>query len=63
MALCLMAVTLEPTYMQVLVFGEPAGSPWWLALLAVAIVALRELARRRWLHADMPRAGITAPAS
>jgi hypothetical protein len=62
-ALVLAVVTLEPTYMHVFVYGEPAGSPWWLAVLAVAIVALRELARRRWLHADMPRAAASAPAS
>jgi hypothetical protein len=62
-ALVVAVVTLEPTYMQTFVYGEPAGSPWWLALLAMAIVALRERARRRWLHADMPRAAATAPAS
>ncbi|HWL62946.1 MAG TPA: hypothetical protein VNQ32_09125 [Steroidobacteraceae bacterium] len=62
-ALVVALVTLEPTYMHAFVYGEPAGSPWWLALLAMAIVALRERARRRWLHADMPRAAATAPAS
>lgn len=62
-ALVVAVVTLEPAYMVTFVYGEPAGSPWWLALLAVAIVALRGLARRRWLHADMPRAVLTSPAS
>lgn len=62
-ALVVAVVTLEPTYMHAFVYGEPPGSPWWLALLAMAIVALRERARRRWLHADMPRAAATAPAS
>lgn len=61
-ALVVAVVTLEPTYMDTFVYGGPAGSPWRLALLAVAIVALRGLARRRWLHADMPRAAATAPA-
>lgn len=62
-ALVVVAVTLEPAWMDTFVYGEPAGSPWRLALLAAAIVALRELARRRWLHADLPRAAATAPAS
>lgn len=59
----LAAVALDSTYLRAFVWGEPAGSAWWLAALAIAIVALRELARRRWLGADMPRAGISAPAS
>ncbi len=62
-ALVVAAVTLEPTYMQTFVYGEPAGSLGWLAVLAVVIVALREFARRRWLYTDMPRAAATAPAS
>jgi hypothetical protein len=55
-------IALMQTYMKVFVNGEPATSWWWLAPLPVATIALRELARRRWLSADMPRAA-TAPAS
>lgn len=61
-ALVVAVIALDSTYLNVFVWGEPAGSPWWLALLAVAIVALRERARRRWQSADMPRAA-SAPAS
>lgn len=50
------------TYWAVFVSGAPARSGWWLAVLLVATVALRWLARRRWLAADMPRAA-TSQAS
>lgn len=51
-------------YLGMFVAGGGWGDQWWLlAPLPVAIVALRVLARRRWLHADMPRAAATAPAS
>jgi hypothetical protein len=62
-ALVVALVALGPAYLKVFVNGEPAGSLWWLAIFPVAIVALRELARRRWMGADMPRAAASAPAS
>jgi hypothetical protein len=55
-------IVLMQTYMRVFVAGEASASWWWLALLPVATVALRTLARRRWLDQDMPRA-TSAPAS
>jgi hypothetical protein len=62
-ALVMAVVALGPTYLKVFVNAEPAGSLWWLAVFPLAIVALRELARRRWRDADMPRAAASAPAS
>jgi hypothetical protein len=55
-------IVLMQTYLRVFVAGEASASWWWLALLPVATVALRQLARRRWLDQDMPRAA-SAPAS
>jgi hypothetical protein len=63
-----MIVTVVPAffaaraYLRILVDVAASDQWWWLAPLPVATVALRLLARRRWLSGDMPRAA-TAPAS
>jgi hypothetical protein len=49
------------TYWEAFVLDEHV-SWWWVAAVPVATVALRILARRRWLAEDMPRVA-NAPAS
>jgi hypothetical protein len=42
--------------------GDPPGNWWWFAASLVVVAALRTMARRRWLNADLPRL-TSSPAS
>jgi hypothetical protein len=57
-----MVPLVENSFAGPLLGMTPVGTWWSPAIGLVAIVALRELARRRWLAEDLPRAA-TSPAS